>query len=149
VTVLVSIIAVFIAYNANKGLPFVPTYDLKAELPSGGKLVKGNEVRAGGFRVGVVDDIKPKVVSTGGQTRSVAIVTLKLDKTVDPLAVDTTLRTRPRSALGLKYIDVTPGKAGPPSATPLRASATPSPAGAPRSTPRSRRSTRSSSRSPR
>ncbi len=30
VTVLISIIAVFIAYNANQGLPFVPTYDLKA-----------------------------------------------------------------------------------------------------------------------
>jgi ABC-type transporter Mla subunit MlaD len=53
-TVLVALVAVFIAYNANAGLPFVPTYDLKAELPSGGKLVKGNEVRVGGFRVGVV-----------------------------------------------------------------------------------------------
>ena len=27
VTVLISIIAVLIAYNANPGLPFVPTYD--------------------------------------------------------------------------------------------------------------------------
>ena len=43
-------------------------------------------MRAGGFRVGVVDDIKPKVVRTGGKTRSVALVTLKLDKTVEPLA---------------------------------------------------------------
>ena len=39
VTVLISIIAVFIAYNANAGLPFVPTYDLHAEIPSGAKLV--------------------------------------------------------------------------------------------------------------
>ena len=62
---LVSIIAVFIAYNANAGLPFVPTYDVKAELPTGNKLVKGNEVRVGGFRVGVVDDITPKVVRAG------------------------------------------------------------------------------------
>ena len=62
VTVLVSVIAVFIAYNANAGLPFVPTYDLKAQLPTGNKLVKGNEVRVGGFRVGVVDDIKPTTV---------------------------------------------------------------------------------------
>jgi ABC-type transporter Mla subunit MlaD len=52
VTVLISSIAVFISYTANQGLPFVPTYDLKAELPSGAKLVEGNEVRAGGFRVG-------------------------------------------------------------------------------------------------
>src|SRR4051794_1547316 len=109
VTVLVAIIAVFIAYNANKGLPFVPTYDIKAELPSGAKLVKGNEVRTGGFRVGVVDDIQPKIVHTGKGVRSVALVTLKLDKTVDPLAVDTKARPRPRSALGLKYVDLTPG----------------------------------------
>ena len=60
VTVLVTIIAVFIAYNANAGLPFVPTYDLDAELPTGNKLVKGNEVRVGGFRVGVVDEITPQ-----------------------------------------------------------------------------------------
>ena len=52
VTVLVAIIAVFIAYNANAGLPFVPTYDLKAEVPNAAKLVEGNEVRLGGYRVG-------------------------------------------------------------------------------------------------
>ena len=47
-TVLVVLVAVFLSYNANKGLPFVPTYQLKAELPNGAKLVPGNEVRAGG-----------------------------------------------------------------------------------------------------
>ena len=54
VTVLIAIVAVFISYNANQGLPFVPTYKLNAEIPNGAKLVPGNEVRAGGFRVGVV-----------------------------------------------------------------------------------------------
>ena len=58
-TVLIALVAVFIAYNANSGLPFVPTYHLNAELPSGAKLVRGNEVRVGGFRVGVVKDLKP------------------------------------------------------------------------------------------
>jgi virulence factor Mce-like protein len=111
VTVLVSIIAVFISYNANKGLPFVPTYNIKAELPSGGKLVKGNEVRSGGFRVGVVDEIKPIQITARGKRKTIALVSLKLDKTVEPLAVDSKLRTRPRSALGLKYIELTPGKA--------------------------------------
>jgi phospholipid/cholesterol/gamma-HCH transport system substrate-binding protein len=110
VTVLISIIAVFIAYNANSGLPFVPTYDVKAELPSGAKLVAGNEVRTGGFRVGVVEDITPKTVKVGDQRRSVAEVSLKLDKTVEPLPVDTHLRVRPRSALGLKYVELTPGR---------------------------------------
>ena len=39
VTLLVTIVAVFLAYNANTGLPFVPTYNVKAELPSGAKIV--------------------------------------------------------------------------------------------------------------
>ena len=39
------------------GLPFVPSYTLKAQVPSAANLVKGNEVRLGGTRVGVVDKI--------------------------------------------------------------------------------------------
>ncbi len=108
-TVLVALVAVFIAYNANSGLPFVPTYHLNAELPSGGKLVKGNEVRVGGFRVGVVKDIKPEVTTVNGEQRSVAVAELALDKKIEPLARDTKFRVRPRSALGLKYIEVEPG----------------------------------------
>jgi virulence factor Mce-like protein len=109
VTVLVTIIAVFIAYNANSGLPFVPTYDVKAELPSGAKLIRGNEVRVGGFRVGVVDEITPKVKEVDGERRSIAEVSMKLDKVVEPLAKDSTVAVRPRSALGLKYVELTPG----------------------------------------
>src|SRR3954471_988092 len=109
VTVLIALIAVYISYNANKGLPFIPTYDLKVELPNGAKLVPGNEVRAGGFRVGVVDELRPKTVTEQGRTKSIALAMLKLDKTIDPLAVDSRFRTRERSALGLKYIEITPG----------------------------------------
>ena len=108
VTLLVTIVAVFLAYNANTGLPFVPTYDIKAELPSGAKLVKGNEVRVGGFRVGLVEEIEPTVVDG----KSVALISLKLDKVVDPLLTDTTIRVRPRSALGLRYVQITPGTQG-------------------------------------
>ena len=92
VTVLITIVAVFIAYNANQGLPFVPTYDLKAELPNGDKLVPGNDVRAGGFRVGSVVKITSERKLVGGEERSIAVVDLKLDKDVEPLPVDT--RTR-------------------------------------------------------
>ena len=108
-TVLIALVAVFIAYNANSGLPFVPTYDLNAELPSGAKLVKGNEVRVGGFRVGVVKELKPEVRVVNGERRSVAVARLSLDKKLEPLARDTKLRVRPRSALGLKYIELQPG----------------------------------------
>jgi virulence factor Mce-like protein len=109
VTLLVTIVAVFIAYNANSGLPFVPTYDVKAVLPSGAKLVQGNEVRVGGFRVGVVEQIRPTTAVVHGERRSVAEITMKLDKVVEPLARDSTVRVRPRSALGLKYVELSPG----------------------------------------
>src|SRR5437870_4577002 len=111
VTTLIVIVSVFLAYNANQGLPFVPTYDLKAQLPGGANLVRGNEVRVGGFRVGLVDKIDPGVGQVNGQTRSIAVIHMKLDKTVEPLARDTRVLVRPRSALGLKYIELTPGHA--------------------------------------
>ena len=50
-TLLVLIVAVFLAYNANNGLPFVPTYG-RVQLPDAPSLVTGNEVRIGGDRVG-------------------------------------------------------------------------------------------------
>jgi virulence factor Mce-like protein len=110
VTVLVAIVAVFLAYNANQGLPFVPTYDLKAELPSGSNLVKGNEVRIGGFRVGLIDEIETKTVDTAERKNdAIAVISMRLEKVVDPLPVDTKLFVRQRSALGLKYVELTPG----------------------------------------
>jgi phospholipid/cholesterol/gamma-HCH transport system substrate-binding protein len=110
VTVLIAIVAVFISYSANNGLPFVPTYDLKAEVPNGAKLVKGNEVRAGGFRVGIVKDITSARRNVGGEEKAIAVLDLSLDKQIEPLSVDSTLSVRPRSALGLKYVDLVPGK---------------------------------------
>jgi virulence factor Mce-like protein len=109
VTTLIVIVAVFLAYNANAGLPFVPTYDVRAEIPSGANLVEGNEVRVGGFRVGIVNKISARFIRVNGRLESVAIVDLKLDKVVEPLAKDTQVLVRPRSALGLKYIELTPG----------------------------------------
>ena len=53
-TTLVIVVAMFLSYNANNGLPFVPTYSLKADVPSAANLVEGNEVRIGGARVGAI-----------------------------------------------------------------------------------------------
>ena len=36
---------------------------------------------------------------------------MKLDKEIEPLPADSTLLVRPRSAIGLKYIEVDPGRA--------------------------------------
>ena len=106
-TTLVVLVAVFLAYNANNGLPFVPTYQLKADVPSAANLVKGNEVRIGGTRVGVVDGITPKRLKDG---RVIAQLDIKLETTVKPLPIDSTILVRPRSALGLKYVEITKGR---------------------------------------
>jgi len=105
-TVLVVLVAVFLAYNANQGLPFVPTYTLRAEAPSAANLVRGNEVRIGGSRVGSVDSIEVERRDDG---TNVAVLGLKLEESVAPLPRDSTLIVRPRSALGLKYVELTRG----------------------------------------
>ena len=105
-TILVVIVAVFLSYNANQGLPFVPTYQLKAEMPSAANLVVGNDVKIGGTRVGTVSSLTPKTQKDGSV---IAVVGLKLDKNAGPLPVDSTLLVRPRSALGLKYVEITRG----------------------------------------
>jgi phospholipid/cholesterol/gamma-HCH transport system substrate-binding protein len=106
VTVLVTLVAVFLAYNANAGLPFVPTTELSVLMPNGANLVEGNEVRSGGYRVGAVERMEP-VRMAGGKTG--AKITLKLDKQVGDVPRDSTFRIRPRSALGLKYVEMTEG----------------------------------------
>jgi virulence factor Mce-like protein len=106
VTVLVVIVAVFLSYNANNGLPFVPTTSLKVRFANGQNLVKGNEIRSGGFRVGVVEDMKPVQLSAG---RAGAELDLKLDKSIGQIPEDSRWRIRPRSALGLKYLELTEG----------------------------------------
>src|SRR5688500_11449849 len=107
VTVLVAIVAVFLAYNANKGLPFVPTYDVSAQLPGGSNLVNGNDVQVGGRRVGLVEEIKPGIAENGD---TIAVIDMKLDKQVEELPVDSTIKVRPRSPLGLKYVELTIGQ---------------------------------------
>jgi virulence factor Mce-like protein len=105
-TILVILVAVFLAYNANKGLPFVPTYELKAQVPSAANLVVGNDVRIGGSRVGFVSAIEPERRDDGS---TIAVLTLTLERSVSPLPRDSTLIVRPRSALGLKYVEITRG----------------------------------------
>jgi ABC-type transporter Mla subunit MlaD len=107
VTVLVTTVAVFLSYNANKGLPFVPTKQLNIELPNGANLLPGNDVREGGFRIGQVSDMKPIALKNGEVG---ALVTLKLDKRSSDIPVDSSFAIRPRSVLGLKYVELRRGK---------------------------------------
>ncbi len=109
ITAVIAVVSVFFSYNANKGLPFVPTYEVKAELPSAASLVSGNEVRIAGVRVGIVSEVNARQLDDG---RSIAVATMKLDKSVEPIPEDSTVLVRQRSAMGLKYLLLTPGDSG-------------------------------------
>jgi virulence factor Mce-like protein len=107
VTVLVAAVAVFLSYNANSGLPFVPTKRLVFESPNGSALTAGNQVREGGRRVGLVTDLEP-VRKENGDT--VAKITIKLDGSYEDVPRDSTVAIRPLSLSGLKYVELTRGK---------------------------------------
>ncbi len=105
-TVMVVVLAVFLAYNANQGLPFVPSYRISADVPNADLLVPTNEVRIGGVRVGVIEAIEPQQDENGEVS---ARLDLKLDRDVEELPVDSTFIVRARSALGLKYLEINQG----------------------------------------
>jgi ABC-type transporter Mla subunit MlaD len=125
VTTLIVIVAVFLAYNANNGLPFVPVYRVSVEVPNAARLTNNNEVRIGGHRVGVVESIEPvqsdqsqttaAADPNAGQTTAtdtggvVAQLNLKLDKSAEPLPQDSIFRVRYRSSFGLKYLEIVRG----------------------------------------
>ena len=106
-TVLIAVVAVYISYNANNGLPFAPTYDIKVELPEASGLQTGNEVRLSGRRVGVVSSLEPHEDHATGKVT--AVVHLKLEKSVEPLSADTKTLVESVSTIGLKYLELTPG----------------------------------------
>ncbi|MGI8460407.1 MAG: MlaD family protein [Solirubrobacterales bacterium] len=106
VTTLVVIVAIFLSYNANQGLPFVPVYRVAVEIPNASRLIESNEVRIGGHRIGVVEGISP----VPGETDSaVARVTLKLDKSAEPIPQDSIFHVRYLSTFGLKYVEIVRG----------------------------------------
>ena len=78
----------FLAYNANSGLPFVPTRELKVDIADGSNLVIGNDVREGGFRIGLVSGMEPIELANG---QVGAELTLKLDQSNGKVPVDSTV----------------------------------------------------------
>ena len=105
-TVLVTIVAVTLAYNANNGLPFVPRYTLNVQVRDASELTHGGDVRLGGTLVGFVNSVTAARESDG---RPIAVLNLKLDKSIQPLPIDTRFAIRLKGAIGLKYLQVSPG----------------------------------------
>ena len=105
-TVLVVIVAVFLAYNANNGLPFVPSYTLKVQVVDASELTHGAEVHMGGALVGFVDSVQPERAPSG---EPIAVLGLKLNKSIGPLPVNSTFAIRLKGAIGQKYLAINPG----------------------------------------
>jgi ABC-type transporter Mla subunit MlaD len=107
-TVLVTIVAVTLAYNATNGLPFVPTYQLHVQIADAEELTHGDDVTMGGARVGVVTSVVPTRTAAG---RPIALMNLNLYKSIQPLPVDSTFTVRLKGAIGLKYLAISLGTA--------------------------------------
>jgi virulence factor Mce-like protein len=105
VVLVVALAGMYVSYNATKGLPLVPRYQIYADVPDAAQLTRGvSEVRIGGLRVGLVNEVRPMPGDP-----PFARLKLTLDKRLDPLTTDSVVRVRPRSILGAKYLDLTPG----------------------------------------
>ena len=117
ITTLIVIVAVFLAYNANQGLPFVPTYRINAEMCDAARLGPNNEVRIGGNRVGVVESLETVDAPPGSgcqtvngdSSSTIAKLNLKLDESATPIPENSTIRVRYRSSFGLKYLEISRG----------------------------------------
>jgi virulence factor Mce-like protein len=107
ITTLIAAVAVFLAYNANHGLPFVASYRISAVVPNAQSLVPGNEVRVGGVLVGTIESIAPLQDAQTGRVD--AKLDLRLDASAKPIPVNSTVVIRAKSALGLKYLEISKG----------------------------------------
>ena len=107
ITVLAVIVAVFLAYNANNGLPFVPSYTLHVQVADASELTHGAEVHMGGALVGFVDSVQPERAQNGAP---IAVLDLKLNKSIGRLPVDSTFAIRLKGSIGQKYLAIGLGR---------------------------------------
>jgi virulence factor Mce-like protein len=110
ITILIVIVAVYLSYIAENGLPFVPTYNINVDVANAAELVKNADVRIGGARVGQVLTITPEP-PTKSWPHPFARLGLSLQKSIDPLPVNTRYQVRLASVLGGKYVELIPGTA--------------------------------------
>jgi len=111
ITILIVIVAVYLSYIAENGLPFIPTYNIKVDVANASELVKNADVRIGGARVGQVLTITPEPRGTDhGWPAPFARLGVALDTSLKPLPYDTRYEVRLASVLGGKYLEIIPGQ---------------------------------------
>jgi virulence factor Mce-like protein len=108
VAIVVLIAFVYVSYTANNGLPFAPTYRINANVPNADRLIKTDEVRIAGLRVGQVSSVTARVPADGGAPYSE--LGLALSRSTGPLPVDTRVEVQSASVLGQTYVNLIPGR---------------------------------------
>ncbi|MEV4418938.1 MlaD family protein [Patulibacter sp. NPDC049589] len=95
-----------IGYNAPNSIPGRKYLTVKAAFENADNLTAHYQVRIAGRDVGQV--LRPRV------EHGKAVVDLQLKPDVAPLRSDTTLRVRPRSPIGVRFVELSPGTKGRP-----------------------------------
>ena len=111
ITVLIAIVTVFLAYNANAGLPFVS--DLQHLGPASRRRQAGDRQRgAHRRRARRARSPRSRPRRTPRPASSTPSSSSALDPDVEELPSDSTMTVRARSALGLKYLEIVQGDVG-------------------------------------
>lgn len=95
-----------IGFNAPNSIPGRSYYNLEAEFTDADNVAPHAQVRLGGKIVGQV--LRPRVED------GKAIVDLQLDPKYKPLRSDSVVEVRPRSAVGVRYVDIVQSATGVP-----------------------------------
>ncbi len=104
--ILAVVVMFLVGYNAPNSIPGKKYFTVKAAFDHANNLTGHYQVRIGGRNVGQV--LRPKVVD------GKAVVELQMNPDVEPLRSDSTVRVRPRSPIGVRFVELTPGTKGEP-----------------------------------
>jgi virulence factor Mce-like protein len=100
----IAVVLIVISFNAPNSIPGRGYYTVSAAFGAADNVTGHSQVRIGGKIVGQI--LNPRVED--GQ----AVVDLQIDPKYGPLRADSTVEVRPRSAVGVRYVAITPGTKG-------------------------------------
>jgi phospholipid/cholesterol/gamma-HCH transport system substrate-binding protein len=106
VTIVLLAAFVCVSYNSNHGLPFASSYSINADVPNADRLIKTDEVRIAGLRVGQVSSVNARIAPDG---QPYAVLGLSLEPAAGPLPINTRIEVEAASILGQTYVALTPG----------------------------------------
>ncbi|MGE4426182.1 MAG: MlaD family protein [Solirubrobacteraceae bacterium] len=96
----------YVGYDAPNRIVGRGYYVISAELDDADNVTAHHQVRMGGRNIGQV--LHPRV------RNGKAVIDLQLNRDVAPLLSDTRIVVRPRSAIGVRFVEVRPGRKGTP-----------------------------------